>query len=238
MAEVKLAAKKRTATGKGPARQARREGRVPATLYGLGIDPLSIDLDRRDLITAFHTDSGMNVLLDIEIEGGTTLAIARELQRDPVRGTLLHADFVAVDRTQEIEVEVPLHLVGESTGVKSGGVLEQPLFTLHVRCTVTAVPDGIDADISALDIGDALRVADLAPDANFTILNDPNVPVAIVAAPISEEELEAMEAEAGVEQEAPEMVGEEVEPGEEPAEAEEPAPAAEEPSEEAQGQQG
>jgi len=235
MAEVKLAAKKRTATGKGPARQARMAGRVPATLYGHGIDPVSIDLDRRELITAFHTDAGMNVLLDIEIEGGNTLAIARELQRDPVKGTLLHADFVMVDRTQEIEVEVPLHLVGESTGVKSGGVLEQPLFTLHVRCTVTDVPDGIDADISALDIGDSLRVAELAPDANFTILNEPDLPVAIVAAPISEEEFEAMEAEAGVEQEAPEMVGEEGEEGEEPTEAapeEAPAP---EPSEEAQG---
>jgi len=235
MAEVKLAAKKRTATGKGPARQARMVGRVPATLYGHGIDPVSIDLDRRELITAFHTDAGMNVLLDIEIEGGTTLAIARELQRDPVRGTLLHADFVMVDRTQEIEVDVPLHLVGESTGVKSGGVLEQPLFTLHVRCTVTDVPDGIDADISALDIGDSLRVADLAPDVNFTILNEPDLPIAIVAAPISEEEFEAMEAEAGVEQEAPEMVGEEGEEGEEPSEAapeEAPAP---EPSEEAQG---
>jgi large subunit ribosomal protein L25 len=236
MAEVKLAALKRAATGKGPARQARMAGRVPATLYGHGIDPVSIDVDRRDLITAFHTDAGMNVLLDIEIEGDNTLAIARELQRDPVKGTLLHADFVMVDRTEEIEVEVPLHLVGESTGVKSGGVLEQPLFTLHVRCTVTDVPDGIDADISALDIGDSLRVADLALDANFTILNEPDLPIATVAAPISEEEFEAMEAEAGIEQEAPEMVGEEVEEGEEPAEggeAEE-APAAE-PSEESKG---
>jgi large subunit ribosomal protein L25 len=235
MAEVKLAAKKRTATGKGPARQARLAGRVPATLYGHGIEPVSIDLDRRELITAFHTDAGMNVLLDIEIDGGNTLAIARELQRDPVKGTLLHADFVMVDRAQEIEVEVPLHLVGESTGVKAGGVLEQPLFALHVRCTVTDVPDGIDADISALDIGDSLRVEDLSPDVNFTILNEPDLPIAIVAAPISEEEFEAMEAEAGVEQEAPEMVGEEAEEGEEPSEgAAEEAPAPE-PSEEAQG---
>jgi large subunit ribosomal protein L25 len=235
MAEVKLAAKKRTATGKGPARQARMAGRVPATLYGHGIEPVSIDLDRRELITAFHTDAGMNVLLDIEIEGGNTLAIARELQRDPVKGTLLHADFVMVDRAQEIEVEVPLHLVGESTGVKSGGVLEQPLFTVHLRCTVTDVPDGIDADISALDIGDSLRVADLVIDANFTILNEPDLPIATVAAPISEEEFEAMEAEAGIEQEAPEMVGEEGEEGEEPSEAEAEEAPAPEPSEEAQG---
>ncbi|MGH2752375.1 MAG: 50S ribosomal protein L25/general stress protein Ctc [Actinomycetota bacterium] len=218
MAEVKLAANQRETTGKGPARRARRDGRVPATLYGHGMDPMSIEVDRRELITAFQTDAGMNVLLDLELDGGTTLAIARELQRDPVRGTLLHADFVVVDRSEEIEVEVPLHLVGESSGVKSGGVLEQPLFTLHVRCGVTNVPAGIDVDISGLEIGDSLRVEDLAQGRDYVILNDPDVPVAVVAAPISEEELEAMEAEAGVEQEAPEVVGEEAEEAEEPTE--------------------
>ena len=227
MAEVKLAAKKREETGKGAARQARRSGRVPATLYGRGIEPVSIDVDRRDLITAFHTDAGMNVLLDLEIDGSTTLVIARELQRDPVKGLLLHADFIAVDRTQEIEVEVPVHLVGESTGVKSGGVLEQPLFAVQVRCTVSAVPDGIDADISQLEIGDTLRIADLAADGDYAILNDPEQPVALVAAPISEEELEAMETEAGVEQEIPEMVGEEAEAPAAEEEAAEPAEPAE-----------
>lgn len=227
MAEVKLEAKKRQEIGKGAARQARLAGRVPATLYGRGMDPMSIEVNRRDLITAFHTDAGMNVLLDLQIDGNTTLAIARELQRDPIRGTLLHADFVAVDRKQEIEAEVPVHLVGESAGVKAGGVLEQPRFTVQVRCAVTDVPDGIDADISRLEIGDTLRISDLSEDRNFVILNDPEDPVAVVAAPISEEELEAMEAEAGVEQEAPDMVGEEVElaegeeqPVEEPVEAE------------------
>ena len=230
MAEVKLEAKKREETGKGAARQARLAGRVPATLYGRGVDPMSIEVDRRDLITAFHTDAGMNVLLDLQIDGSTTLAIARELQRDPIRGTLLHADFVAVDRTQEIEAEVPVHLVGESEGVKAGGVLEQPRFTVQVRCAVTDVPDGIDADISRLEIGDTLRVSDLSAGKDFVILNDPEDPVALVAAPISEEELEAMEAEAGVEQEAPEMVGEEAEvvEGEEPEEQ----PVEAEPSEE------
>lgn len=230
VAEVRLAAQKRQSTGKGAARQARMIGLVPATLYGRGVDPTSIEVNRRELIHAFHTDAGMNVLLDLEIDGGTTLAIARELQRDPIRGTLLHADFVAVDRSQEIEAEVPLHLVGESVGVKSGGVLEQPLFMVDVRCAVTAVPDGIDADISALDIGDTLRVEDLAPGKDFTILNDPEEPVAVVAAPISEEELEAMEAEAGVEQEAPDVVGDEAEEGEDAAEPAE-APPAQEPSE-------
>src|SRR5919108_189061 len=114
MAEVRLKADKRSGTGKGAARKARAAGRVPGIVYGRGMDPVAIEVDRRAFVTALHTDAGMNVLLDIEIDGTTTLALTRELQRDPVRGTLLHADFVKVDRTIEIEVEVPVHLVGES----------------------------------------------------------------------------------------------------------------------------
>jgi large subunit ribosomal protein L25 len=201
MAEVKLKARKRDDTGKGAARKARGAGRVPAILYGRGMTPVPLDVDRREFVNALRTQAGMNVLLDIEVDGKTTLALARELQRDPVRGTLLHADFVKVDRKQEIEVEVPVRLVGESPGAKEGGVLEHPLFSVHVRCLVTAVPESIDADISRLAIGDSLRVSELSTTAEYVILNDPETVVALVAAPISEEELEAMEAEAGIEQE-------------------------------------
>jgi large subunit ribosomal protein L25 len=201
MAEVKLKAQKREATGKGSARKVRSDGRVPAILYGKGLDSVALDVDRREFVTALHTEAGMNVLLDIEVDGKTTLALTRELQRDPVRGTLLHADFVKVDRTQKVEVEVPVHLVGEAPGAKEGGVLEHPLFAVNVRCVVTNVPEAIEGDISRLQIGDALRVSELqVPDAT-EILNDPETVVASVAAPISEEELEAMEAEAGIEQE-------------------------------------
>jgi large subunit ribosomal protein L25 len=141
------------------------------------------------------------VLLDIEVDGRTTLALTRELQRDPVRGTLLHADFVKVDRTQAIEVEVPVHLVGESPGAKEGGVLEHPLFVVQLRCLPTDVPEAIEADISGLAIGDSLRVSELPVSDEYEILTDPETVVASVAQPISEEELEAMEAEAGIEQE-------------------------------------
>jgi large subunit ribosomal protein L25 len=221
MAEVKLAADVRERTGKGPARAARRAGKVPGTLYGHGMDPLSIEVDRRDLITAFRTDAGMNVLLDLEVNGSNHLAIARDLQRDPVRGTLLHADFVAVSRTEVIEVDVPVYVVGESPGVAEGGVLDQPLHTVSVRCTVTSVPERIDADISALSIGDSLRVGEL-PFGDFEIVAEPDEVVVTIATPISEEELEAMEAEAGVEMEEPEAeeAEEAVAEGEAPAEAE------------------
>jgi large subunit ribosomal protein L25 len=222
VAELKLKATKRLDTGKGAARRARAGGRVPAVLYGGGIEPVALEVDRREFVTALKTDAGMNVLLSIEVDGSTTLALTRELQRDPVRGTLLHADFVKVDRTQAIEVEVPVHVVGEAPGVKEGGVLEHPLFSVHVRTLPGDVPESVTADVSGLAIGEVLRVSDLAADGEFEILNDPDAVVVSIAAPISEAELEAMEAEAGIETEAP--AEEEEEAAEEGAESEEAAP--------------
>ena len=206
MAEVKLKAERRDGTGKGVARRIRSDGRVPAIVYGRGMVPIPIAVDRREFVTALQTDAGMNVLLDIEVDGDTTLALTRELQRDPVRGTLLHADFVKVDRLQEIEIEVPVHVAGEAPGVKEGGVLEHPLFTVHVRCLPTNVPERVEADISSLEVGDLLRVSDLATGRDFQILNDPEAVVVSIAAPITVEALEALEAEAGVEKAPSEIV--------------------------------
>ena len=222
MAEVKLQAIKREDTGKGSARRARASGRVPAVVYGQGMEPMAIEVDRREFVTALKTDAGMNVLLNIEVDGTNTTALTRELQTDPVRGTLLHADFVQINLKEEVDVEVPVHLVGESPGAKSGGVLEHPLFTLHVRCLPTNVPESIEADISGLEVGDSLRVSELRTTGDFEILNDPDAVVASVAAAITEEQLEAMVAEVGAEgadeqpTEAPEG---EPAPADEPAEA-------------------
>ncbi|HEX2058898.1 MAG TPA: 50S ribosomal protein L25/general stress protein Ctc [Actinomycetota bacterium] len=198
MAEVRLKAAKRGESGKGSARRTRAAGRVPGVVYGRGMEPLTISVDRREFVTALLSDSGMNTLLDIEIDGETTLALTKELQRDPVRGTLLHADFVKVDRTVEVEVEVPVHIVGEAPGAREGGVLEHPLFTVHVRSLPGDVPEAIDADVSTLQLGDTLRVSDLSEGRAFHILDDPDTVVASVVAPISEEALAALEADAGV----------------------------------------
>ncbi len=225
MAEVKLAVIKRDDTGKGAARRTRAAGKVPAVVYGHGMEPLTISVDRREFLTALKTDAGMNVLLDLDLEGKTTLALTKELQRDPVKGTLLHADFIKIDRDQTVDLEVPLHLIGEAAGAKEGGVLQHPLTSLHVRVKVTEVPEVIEADVSALNIGDALRVSDLTAAVGYEVLNDPDTVVASVSAPVSEAELEAMEAEAGIEAEEPE--GEAAE-GE--AAAEEGEAASEEPS--------
>lgn len=198
MAEVRLQAKVRSDAGKGSARRTRAAGRVPGVVYGRGMDPVAISVDRREFVTALLSDSGMNTLLDLEIDGDTTLALTKELQRDPVRGTLLHADFVKIDRTVEVEVEVPVHIVGEAPGAKEGGVLENPLFTVHVRSLPGDVPESIDADVSTLNLGDSLRVSDLAEGRSFTILDDPETVVASVVAPISDEALASAEADAGI----------------------------------------
>jgi large subunit ribosomal protein L25 len=199
VAEVKLTATKREGTGKGFARRTRMAGRVPAVVYGHGMTPLAIEVDRREFVTALHTDAGMNVLLDLDIEGEeTTLVLTKDLQRNPVRGTLLHADFIKIDRTQEVEVEVPLHVVGEAPGVGEGGVLEHPLTAVLVRSLATEVPGSVDVDISSLNIGDSLRISDLAGDRSYEILTDPETIIASVSEPVSEAELQALEEDAGV----------------------------------------
>jgi large subunit ribosomal protein L25 len=229
VAEVKLKAEKRSETGKGPARRSRAAGKVPGVVYGHGMEPIAIEVDRREYVTALHTDAGMNVLLDLDIGGEATLALTKELQRDPVRGTLLHADFIKIDRTQEVEVEVPVHLVGTAAGAEEGGVLEHPLSSVLVRCRAIEVPQFVEADVSGLQIGEALRVSDLSEGREFHILNDPETVVASVSAPVSEAELEAMEAEAGAlpeeGEEAPAEGAEEAEAAE-GAEGEAPAPEA------------
>jgi large subunit ribosomal protein L25 len=229
MAEVRIDATKRDEYGKGAARRLRAAGRVPGIVYGHGMEPLPIALDRREFVTALQTDAGLNVLLDIQVDGSTTLALMKDLHRDPVRGTLLHADFIMVDRDEEVEVEVPVHLVGEAAGVKEGGALEHPLNTVHVRCKATEVPQGIDADVSALNIGDSLRVRELGTGRAFEILTDPDAVVALVAAPVSEEELEAMEAEVAPEAEPEAAAAEEAAPVEEgePGTADQPEPSSE-----------
>lgn len=216
MAEVKLEVTKREGTGKGVARRARAAGKVPGVVYGRGMDPVAIEVDRRAFVQALQTDAGLNVLLGLDIDGETITTLPRQIQRDPVRGTLLHADFVKVDLTVEVEAEVPVHLIGgeDAPGVKEGGALEHPLFMVTVKCLPTEVPESVEADVSHLNIGDVLRVSDLQASGNFEFVQDPETVVASVAAPVSEEELAAMEAEAGVgAEEEPAVEGEEAAEG-------------------------
>ena len=220
--EVTIQAEARQGTGKGVARKLRAVGKVPAVLYGRGLDPVAVAVDRMSLIRAFKTDAGRNVLIDLEVDGDTHLTLARELQRDPVRGTILHVDFLKIARDVEIEVDVPINVVGESPGVKEGGVIEHHIWSVRLSCLPGNVPERLDADISTMVIGDMLRVSDLKIPDNVTILTPADEAILGVIVPQIlkvEEEAPAAEAVEGVEGEVAE--GEEGAEGAAPAEGEE-----------------
>jgi large subunit ribosomal protein L25 len=206
MAEQKLVASKRDDSGKGVARKLRAAGRVPAVLYGKGMEPVAVSVDSRELIHLFHTGAGTNVLVDLDVDGKSHLAMAREVQRDHIKGRFLHVDFLAVSRDQKVTVTVPIRLVGESPGVKLGGVLEHHLWDVQVECLPSDIPEAIEADVSTLEeIGTSLKVADLAPPDGATILTAADESVVAVQQPQARIELEeaaaeAVEGEAAVEE--------------------------------------
>lgn len=210
MAEVTLQGEVRRGTGKGVARKLRAAGRVPGVLYGPGADTVPLAVDRKAVTHALHTDAGRNVLINLVVDGDSHLTMARELQRDVVRGDLIHVDFLRIRRDVAIQVDVPVHVIGESPGVKEGGVIEHHLWNLRVECLPGNVPERIDADVSHLAIGDALRVGDLGVPAGVTILTPPEETILSVVVPQIlkvEEEVPAVEgeeaaAEAAVEGEA------------------------------------
>jgi large subunit ribosomal protein L25 len=215
--ERKLKAETREASGKGGARKIRAGGRVPAVIYGHGADPLHVSIDARDLFHLLHTDAGVNVLVDLRVDGEHMLAMPREVQRDYLRGRFLHVDFLRIARDERITVEVPVHLVGESHGVKEGGVIEHHIWDLQVECFPQDVPSAIEADISPLGINESLKVADISvPDTCTVLTAQDEVIVSVVPPQILrvEEEEEAAEAAEGEEAEAAEGVPPAAEGGE------------------------
>jgi len=204
VAEVALTVEVREGRGKGVARRLRADGKVPATLYGHGIEPVALAVDARGLLQTLATDAGMNVLIDLHIGGDTHLAIARELSKHPVRGNILHVDFVKVARDQVITVDVPIHVEGEAHGVKQGGVIEHHLWQLHVECLPADVPERINVDVSALEIGDVVHVRDVVLSAGATVLtNEDEIILACITPQALKVEAELEAAPVAVAGEAP-----------------------------------
>lgn len=159
-------------------------------MYGEG-DPIALTVDRRGLLRVMGTEAGENVILNLTIVSGKELtrkAMVKEMQVDPVTGTLLHADFLAISMERAIEVEVPVEVVGVAIGVKEkGGTLTQIVRELSVRCLPAAIPDRITIDVSHLDVGDGLHVKDVSIPADVELLTDTEQVVATVTAPVVEE---------------------------------------------------
>ena len=192
--ELKLVAERREGTGKGVARKLRAAGRVPAVVYGQGTESAAVSVDAKELYHVLHA-GGANVLLDLVVDGKPQLALARDVQRDHIHNRFVHVDFLAVSRTEKITIDVPVRVVGESVGVKAGGVLEHHLWEIQAECLPGDVPDSIEADISELAVGDSLKVADLAAPSGVTILS-PEDELVLAVVPPQAREVEEVAAEA------------------------------------------
>jgi large subunit ribosomal protein L25 len=224
--EFKLEAEKRDGTGKGVARKLRAQVQVPAVLYGHGMAPVSVSVDAKDLGHALHTDAGANVLVDLHVGSDKHLVLAREIQRNHLRGELLHVDFLVIRRDEKITVQIPINVEGESPGVKQGGVVEHHLWEISAESLPGDVPQSVEVDISKLEIGDSFRVGDLATLPGVTILTPEEETILSVVTPqvleveeVAAEGAEVAEGEEGAAAEAAEG-GEGAAPSETPAEGE------------------
>jgi large subunit ribosomal protein L25 len=224
MADTRLALAVRTDIGTSRAGRLRKEGRIPGVLYGTGHAPVAVDVDARELRAALSGGHGLNAVLDLDVGGEHHAALARELQRHPVKGTLQHVDFQIVRLDQPISADVPVELTGEAHEVAmQGGSVQQETVALTITAVPRSIPAVIEVDVSALTLGGAIRLSDIALPAGVTCDLDPETIIASGLAPRVEEEPETTEGEAG---EGPAEGGEAAaEGGEAAAEGEAPAEA-------------
>ena len=202
MADITLVAEQRPEKGSRPAGRLRRAGRVPAVVYGLGVDTLMVTVPARELGHILSGASGANTLITLEVDGDDFLTLARQIQRHPTRGELMHVDFIRIRRDVAVSAEIPVHLVGEATGVRDGGLLEQLIFNLTIEAMPGNIPVSLEVDVSALAIGDQVHVSDVPLGDGVATQVEGETVVAQVAAPRVVTEEEGVEGEEGEEGEA------------------------------------
>ncbi|MGD8319142.1 MAG: 50S ribosomal protein L25/general stress protein Ctc [Gemmatimonadota bacterium] len=216
-----LKAERREATGKGAARELRRNGRIPAILYGRDMETVHLTVDAMEAEHLFQAISVENTIVALEVEGDKEArqTLVREIQSHPHRHELVHVDFLQIQKGVAVQVEVPVELVGTPAGVKQhGGVLEQVIHELPVRCIPSLIPEIIELDVTGLDIDDSFHVSDMELPEGVTVTIDPERTVCVVAPPravVEEEEEEEEEALEPGEAPEPEVIGEEEEAPEE-----------------------
>jgi large subunit ribosomal protein L25 len=205
MSEVKIAAQLRTEFGKGAARRIRRNDQVPAVIYGHGAEPKHVAVPGHELLLALRT---ANVLISLEIDGGSELVIPKAVQRDPLKGFIEHVDLLAVKRGEKVTVEIPVTTEGELA--PGGNLLEHVLNTLPVEAEATHIPEGVVVDVTGLEAGASVLAKDIAlPKGSSLAVDEDAVVIQVVAAQIEaaeegeEEEAAAEEAAAPAAEEAP-----------------------------------
>ena len=197
--QVKLKAQKRTLVGRNAVKKVKEKGLVPGVIYGSQAEPMTLQIDARELTTVLAHASSEHVLVELEIVDGSQsthrLALIQEVQHHPLKRALLHVDFHAVSATEKIISEVPIEAVGEALGVRTfGGLLEYSLRTLEVECYPQDLPDIVQIDVSNLNIGESLHVRDIPLPAGVEAITDEDLTVvSVVASRVGEEVTEPVE---------------------------------------------
>ena len=192
-----LEAQQREAGTKNDARRVRREGKIPAVVYGAGKQAMPVSVDPRQVARILHSETGHNSVFDLALDGERTKAMIVDWQYEPIKGSLLHIDLKRIAMDQKLKVNIPIELVGEPAGVKQqGGILEQIAREVEVECLPGDIPSQIELNVSELVFGTVLRISDLPKNDKIKYLSDPEQPVAHIIT-IKEEEVPTADAVAG-----------------------------------------
>lgn len=163
-------------------RKLRNQGSVPAVVYGKGLPSKTVSIDEIDFLKTLKI-TGKNGIIFLATDSGTYEVITHDIQRDSLKGDLIHVDFYKVDMKSKMDASVPLHLIGEAIGVKDGGIIQQTLYEISVRSLPADIPESIEIDISNLKIGDSLQVRDLPKADRYEINNEPEEGILSILAP-------------------------------------------------------
>ena len=166
-------------TGSRDSGRLRAAGKVPGVVYGLGSEPTPVTVDWPELRRALSTEAGLNALIELDVNGKTNLSVVKELQRDPVKRTVRHVDFMLIDRDAPLAVDVPLNVVGESPKLEAmKGIVDQMLYTLTVKAKPGTIPTQIDVDVSEIELGTSVKVGEITLPDGVTTEVDPETPIA------------------------------------------------------------
>jgi len=212
-----IKAEKRDAGGKNAARRIRREGNVPAILYGPDVENISLVLNKRDIFDILKSETGENTIFQVDLEKDKPEVMIKDYQQDVTTDEILHVDLFRISMDKEIRVTVPIVLTGDPVGVKTeGGFVEFVTREVEIECLPRDIPDNIEVDIRALHLNQSLKVEDLAQMEGVEMISDPNAMIVMVEAPSVEEEVEEVleEEEIMAEGDQPEVIQKEKGEGE------------------------
>lgn len=197
----------REATKQSTLTELRKGGIVPSVVYGFKTEATPISVKERDLLKTLR-ETGRNGVIKLSVDGKELNVVLNDYQSDALKGTIQHADFLAINMTEELEVNVNVQLIGNSVGEKAGGVLQQPNREVTIKVKPSDIPETFDIDISDMQIGETITVADIRGKSKYEILNDDDHALVLISAPRTEAEMDALDGDAEATNAEPEVIGE------------------------------